>query len=95
MAWKEVARQHLNLFAEVLVHPKHIPVDLMATQQSSKVLDELPEISFSHLKNMTDDTGIIRYAKNNIPDFHSGYCIDDSARARQSIHASTSTKAVL
>jgi glycosyltransferase involved in cell wall biosynthesis len=81
MTWKEVARQHLNLIAEALARPKPITKDLVGVRQSYKLLNELPEINLSHLKNMTDDTGIIQHAKYSIPDLDSGYCVDDNARA--------------
>ena len=81
MIWKEVSRQHLNIIAEALVHPKHVHEEIITARKSSRLVDELPEINLLHLKSMTDDTGIIQYARYNIPDFHSGYCVDDSARA--------------
>ncbi|MFA4836747.1 MAG: glycosyltransferase family 4 protein [Dehalococcoidia bacterium] len=81
MTWKEVARQHLRLIAEVTTLPKHIPEDLMVMRQSYKLLNELPEINLFHLKTMTDNTGIIQHANYNIPNLDSGYCVDDNARA--------------
>jgi len=44
-------------------------------------LADLPEINFYHIKNLTDDTGIIQHAVFNIPNRKEGYCIDDNARA--------------
>ncbi|TVQ93289.1 MAG: glycosyltransferase [Bacteroidetes bacterium] len=41
----------------------------------------LPVINLAHLKTMTDRTGIVQFAKNNQPDMHSGYTLDDNARA--------------
>ena len=43
--------------------------------------EDLPELNFSHIKNLTDDTGIIQHAIFNIPNRKEGYCIDDNARA--------------
>ncbi len=40
-----------------------------------------PEINFSHLKRMTTDIGVIQFSKINVPDFNTGYTIDDNARA--------------
>lgn len=42
---------------------------------------DLPEINFSHIKNLTDNTGIIQHAVFNIPNRKEGYCTDDNARA--------------
>ncbi len=41
----------------------------------------LPDINFSHIRNLTDDTGIIQHAIFNIPNRKEGYCIDDNSRA--------------
>jgi glycosyltransferase involved in cell wall biosynthesis len=41
----------------------------------------LPAINLAHLKAMTTQTGIVQFAKNNQPSMHSGYTLDDNARA--------------
>jgi hypothetical protein len=41
----------------------------------------LPDVNFSHIRNLTDDTGMIQHAVYNIPNRKEGYCIDDNARA--------------
>ena len=41
----------------------------------------LPAINLAHLKRMTTRTGIVQFAKINLPDMHSGYTLDDNARA--------------
>jgi len=40
-----------------------------------------PEIDFLHLMRLTTDIGVIQFSKINVPDFDSGYTIDDNARA--------------
>lgn len=40
-----------------------------------------PEIKLSHLVKLTDDFGVIQFAKNINPDTDSGYSLDDNARA--------------
>ena len=42
---------------------------------------DLPAVNFSHIQNLTDDTGIIQHAIFNIPNRKEGYCLDDNARA--------------
>jgi len=42
---------------------------------------QLPKVKFLHIRNLTDDTGIIQHAIFNIPNRKEGYCIDDNARA--------------
>ena len=41
----------------------------------------LPDINLSHLKLMTNNTGIIQFSKVNQPDLSTGYTLDDNARA--------------
>jgi hypothetical protein len=43
--------------------------------------EEMPEINFSHINNLTDTTGIIQHAIYHIPNRKEGYCIDDNSRA--------------
>ncbi|MGB9856659.1 MAG: beta-L-arabinofuranosidase domain-containing protein [Dictyoglomaceae bacterium] len=40
-----------------------------------------PTLVLSHLKRLTDDTGIIQHSKYSVPDRGSGYTTDDNARA--------------
>lgn len=53
----------------------------MQPPEDTLQLKHLPEVKFSHVRNMTDDTGIIQHAIFNIPNRKEGYCIDDNARA--------------
>lgn len=41
----------------------------------------IPEFNVSHLRRMTDDTGLIQHANGCIADYKTGYCVDDNARA--------------
>ncbi|MFX1376315.1 MAG: glycosyltransferase [Promethearchaeota archaeon] len=68
MIWPNVAISHYNLFKRV------IP-DLEKCEMS------YPEIKFDHIKNLTDDFGIIQFANYAKPDKSSGYTLDDNARA--------------
>lgn len=44
-------------------------------------VEDLTGFNFSHIRNLTDDTGIFQHALFNIPNRKEGYCIDDNARA--------------
>ena len=68
MIWPNVAISHYNVFKRV------IP-DLEKCEMS------YPEIKFDHIKNLTDDFGIIQFANYANPDKLSGYTLDDNARA--------------
>jgi hypothetical protein len=41
----------------------------------------LPEISFAHLRRLTDDRGLFEHARGTVARRHLGYCVDDVARA--------------
>lgn len=43
--------------------------------------DSIPTFNLSHIRRLTDDTGIVQHAKYGIPNLKEGYCLDDNARA--------------
>lgn len=79
MTWNEVAKKHLQLISEI---KERKPIDDVqeVVSKYTKAFSELPEINLSHIKNMTDDTGILQHAKYTTPNRHHGYCVDDNAR---------------
>lgn len=70
MTWANVAIAYMRAFA------KNVP----ELKESEK---RVPRISLRHLKKLTNDFGIIQFAHLTEPDFHSGYTLDDNARALQ------------
>lgn len=79
MTWKEVSKMHLHLFSEIK-EKKQIEKPQEEVVKFQKIFKELPEINLSHLKNMTDGTGLLQHAKYTTPNFNHGYCVDDNAR---------------
>ncbi len=79
MIWKEVSKMHLNLISEVKERKPLANIQEIGIKYH-KIFNELPEINLSHLKTMTDDTGLLQHAKYMTPNFHHGYCVDDNAR---------------
>lgn len=67
-AWENSAVEHAMLFEKM---------------DSDKITlrYNLPTINLNHLKQMTTNTGIIQFSKNNQPDIKTGYTLDDNARA--------------
>jgi glycosyltransferase involved in cell wall biosynthesis len=64
--------------------PKVIAEEVPATSLDNQPvgrLDDLPTLNLSHLRMMTDDTGLLQHATNNVPNYDEGYCVDDNARA--------------
>lgn len=68
MTWQNVALSYFNLFNNFA---KIVP----------KRKDKMPSIDIRYIKNLSDKFGIIQFANHTKPDHHSGYCLDDNARA--------------
>ncbi|MCK5416608.1 glycosyltransferase [Candidatus Parcubacteria bacterium] len=68
MTWQNVALSYFNIFNEFA---KIIP----------KTKGVLPEIKLDYIKNLSNNFSIIQFANHTKPDLHSGYCLDDNARA--------------
>jgi len=67
-AWQNSAIAHALLFEKLTAN---------AFQLNYKV----PPINLNHIKRMTTNFGMIQFSKISIPDIHSGYTLDDNARA--------------
>jgi len=67
-AWENSAIQHGNLFAKTCPGKFNLQFSW-------------PKINLLHVHKMTTEFGMLQFAKINEPDFHSGYTIDDNARA--------------
>ncbi|MFA5174014.1 MAG: glycosyltransferase [Candidatus Pacearchaeota archaeon] len=68
MIWSNVAFNYLNIFNQVV-------------QLREDVTEKFPKIKLNHLRNMTDNFGIIQFSNNADPDKSSGYTLDDNSRA--------------
>ena len=68
MAWENVALSYMKYFSQF------VP-ELTLGQR------KLPPIKLAHLAKLTDNFGIIQFAKLIEPDLSSGYTLDDNARA--------------
>lgn len=79
MTWKEVSKKHLALISK-LKDRKSFDNMQDVSVKFHKIYKELPDVNLSHLKTMTDDTGLLQHAKYMTPNFHHGYCVDDNAR---------------
>lgn len=68
MTWQNVALSYFNVFNHFAkIRP----------QQMGK----FPPIKLDYIKALTDKFGMIQFANHTKPDIHSGYCVDDNARA--------------
>lgn len=79
MSWQAVGKQYLELMDSVAENHElllPIPRALIA-----KTKPKLPEFDLSHLRRMTDDTGLLQHAIYMLPRYSEGYCLDDNCRA--------------
>lgn len=67
--WPNSAIAHALLFDELMSPGMH------------KMEYRFPEINLDHVRHMTTDFGMLQFAKFSNPDTHSGYTLDDNARA--------------
>jgi len=78
--WPRVGQTYWKLFSA-----KGLPIRVAAravpsvTEAVSSI--EVPEPSLSHMKRLTDDTGLFQHAKFTVPWREFGYATDDNARA--------------
>jgi len=75
--WPKIGKQYLSL-CEYIYNSWDRELEL------NKLPIQLPLLPFydlSHVKRLTDDTGIVQHAKYGIPNLKEGYCLDDNSRA--------------
>ncbi len=68
MIWSNVASRYLNIFNK-------------AVKLREETTKKFPKIKLTHLKNLTDNFGVIQFANHSYPDKKSGYTVDDNSRA--------------
>lgn len=81
MIWKEVARNYLEIFAEVVEERLSQPKIISTVKLLRFSTLEMPQPKFDHLYRLTDDVGIIQHANFIVPNRKHGYSTDDNARA--------------
>lgn len=80
MIWSNVGKMYAQVFNEAIEEFKSRSLPYIRLIKT-KTLPALPEVNLNHLKNLTDDTGILQHAAYSIPNPNEGYCTDDNVRA--------------
>ncbi len=81
MGWPIVARRYVEAFERArLSHDERLRAGRSARTRARRQA-ELPDVNLSHVRLMTDDTGILQHALFDVPRLQDGYCVDDNARA--------------
>jgi glycosyltransferase involved in cell wall biosynthesis len=80
MVMKQMGRHYTELFSTAKArHSRAIGIPALNTLSQQE--ERLPQINLSHLRLLTDDTGVLQHAKFTVPNRSHGYCVDDNARA--------------
>jgi len=77
ITWPKIGEKYVALADSILAQ------EPVAVIKKETIVDPLllPPFLLTHIKRLTDDTGIIQHAKFGIPNLKEGYCLDDNARA--------------
>ena len=67
-AWQNSAIAHIDLINKQLKKEINLKFDI-------------PKISLKHIKRLSTNKGMIQFSRIDVPDFSTGYTIDDNARA--------------
>ena len=81
MVWGNVACSYMQSFENARNEQAGLSRKLFTVKTLDKQLTDLPEMKLDHLYRMTDFTGIFQHAIMAVPNFATGYCTDDNARA--------------
>ena len=81
MLWPAVARRYVASFERARTQHAARLRTVFHANTLSRGRPVLPDINLEHLRNMTDDTGMLQHAAFSVPRYGDGYCIDDNARA--------------
>jgi glycosyltransferase involved in cell wall biosynthesis len=81
MTWARVAERYMETFRRTR-DEHHLGSRTLRTvrRRYERVID-LPPQRLDHLRQMTDDTGMLQHAVLTVPNYNEGYTTDDNARA--------------
>lgn len=77
LKWPKIGAKYIKVAKSALEQFSYTPKDKRLQLDPSLV----PEFNLSHVKRLTDSTGIVQHATFGIPNLKEGYCLDDNARA--------------
>jgi glycosyltransferase involved in cell wall biosynthesis len=82
MIWPQVARRYMESFEQAyLVWKSPRPETAFVTTMLNSPQRELPALNLTHMRCLTDATGILQHAIFTVPNYKEGYRTDDNARA--------------
>lgn len=78
LTWANIGKKYTEVFLKSIDEFKGTPYIELATKSR---MPALPDINFTHMWNLTEDTGILQHATYSIGNPREGYCTDDNVRA--------------
>lgn len=81
MTWPVVANAYIQTFQRASVEHRARVKPSFRAPTISRRHAAFPELNLSHVRAMTDDTGMLQHAAWTVPRYEDGYCLDDNARA--------------
>ncbi|MBI4630583.1 MAG: glycosyltransferase family 4 protein [Chloroflexi bacterium] len=81
MIWPQVAQRYMESFDKARAERRHFIPPGFAVKALDKRTGDLPPLKLDHLRQMTDETGMLQHAIFTVPNYREGYTTDDNARA--------------
>lgn len=78
ITWPKIGNKYNLLFKSVLQDFSGSEKPAVGNEIDPELL---PPFVLTHIRRLTDKTGILQHARFGIPDFKEGYCLDDNSRA--------------
>jgi len=79
--WPITARKYMASFQRARFERTLHPTAAVKDEGPAAAADDLPAVNASHMRRMTDDTGMLQHAIFSVPNAGEGYTTDDNARA--------------
>jgi len=80
MIWPEVAKEYVKSLQRAAEEHCARPRVRFAAKTVAEKETELPVLKLDHLKQLTDDVGLLQHAVGSVPNYWEGYTTDDNAR---------------
>ena len=77
LRWPSIGKKYIKVLQNAILAKEKSDLE----SKSIIDVDSIPTFNLSHIRRLTDDTGIVQHAKYGIPNLKEGYCLDDNSRA--------------
>lgn len=77
LRWPNIGKNYIDVLKKAILDKEKANLN----NKNIIDVDSIPTFNLSHIRRLTDDTGIVQHAKYGIPNLKEGYCLDDNSRA--------------